>query len=243
MTRIRNLKPTRDHMHTSSHTERKIEMLSRLRLLSTLIAVLFAAPFAATAAPIDFSAVNLHDVMSGQVFSYTVGSGPATGTVTVTLISGMASSVEPGLSPDATGFYALQYAPTLPPMTFHFAFDTPRDFIIAENETQATCEVNAFTLSSGAWSELPAAYTTATSSGSTITFVAWNNEPPYGDYAIKGTGSWFDFQITNSPKFPYYGSAISVNVIPEPNAALLVFLGLASFCRRRRTLRSLSLGR
>ena len=203
---------------------------------TSFFALLLAAfclhrPLAARAETIDFTGVNLAAVASpaGQDFPYVAGSGGATGVVTVRLVSGTPSSLQAGSVPDALGFYALQSG-NLTPMIFRFTFDVSRSFTIKQNEYQADIEVNSFTLSSGAWEVLSATDTTPSTNGSTVTFVAANGVPPYGNFALAGTGTAFDFQITNSPGYPVYGSAISVNVLsgavtgPEVGISLAVRL-------------------
>ena len=137
---------------------------------------------------------------------------------------------------DPTGFYALQSSGDLKPLTFRFTFDAPREFIIAQNEYLADIEFNGFTLPSGSWHLLSASNTNTSGTGSEIGFSGVNGAPPYGNYSIDGGGSFFDFQITNSPGYPEYGSAITVNVVsdvPEPSCAVLLLSG-GLLCFRRR---------
>lgn len=186
--------------------------------MAILLAIVLAAPADTKAGTIDFTGLDLAAVASptGQNFTYEVGFGSNTGSINVRLISGTPSSLQTGSSPDTKGFYALQTNINPPPMVFRFTFDTIRSFTIRENETQATIEFNSFTLSSGTWTLLSASNTTPTISESNISFTALNDSPPYGDYVIAGIGSSFDYQITNSPGFPVYGSAISINIMSDP---------------------------
>ncbi len=196
-----------------------------------LAALCLHQPLAVHAETVLFTNVSLAAVSSpsGQDFPYIAGSGGATGVVTVRLVSGTPSGLQTGSSPDANGFYALQSG-DLTPMIFRFTFDVPRSFTVKQNETQAAIEVNSFTLSSGTWEVLYATDTTPSTNGSTVTFVAANGAPPYGDFSLTGTGTSFDFQITNSPGYSTYGSAISLNVLsgavtgPEVGISLAVRL-------------------
>jgi hypothetical protein len=201
-----------------------------------MLSVMMVQAYAAT---ISFDGVNLSSVSSasGQDFVYTVGAGLEGGTLNVRLLSGAVSSVTTGSSPDPTGFYVLQTSSDLQPMIFRFTFDAIRNCTISQNETQNAIELNSFTISEGSWRLLDAVNTNATYSGSRIMFEAENNGPPYGDYAIAGTGRFFDVEIRNLTGFSDYGSAISVNVVPEPGSPILAVLGIAIVCSRRRALR------
>lgn len=183
-------------------------------IVTTFTTILLAARMAATAATINFTGIDMAAVasVSGQNFTYTNGTGPTTGTVNVRQITGTPSSLVTGQSPDATGFYVQEGGGNLSPMVFRFTFDTSRNFTVTQNETLENLEFNSFTLASGSWTVLSKAYATTTGSGSNITFVGVNMGPPYGTYSIAGSGSSFDFAITNYPGYPSYGSAISVDV-------------------------------
>jgi hypothetical protein len=183
-------------------------------IVSTLATILLSAGTAATAATIDFTGIDIAQISSwgGQDFTYTNGSGPSTGTVNVSLNYGNPTALQTGAGPDTTGFYALQDGGNLTPMSFHFSFDVPQSFTITQNESLAEIEVNSFTLPSGSWTLLSMDNATSTGSGTNITFVGANNTGPWGTYAISGSGSSFDFAITNFAGFPDYGSAISLDV-------------------------------
>lgn len=184
-------------------------------IVTTFTTILLAARLAATAATINFTGIDMAAVASvaGQNFIYTNGAGPTTGTVNVRQITGTPSSLLTGSTPDVTGFYAEETAGDLSPMVFRFTFDTSRNFTITQNEFLANLEFNSFTLASGSWTVLSTAYATTTGSGSNISFVGVNGSPgPYGTYSIAGSGSSFDFAITNLAGYSVYGSAISVDV-------------------------------
>jgi hypothetical protein len=104
-------------------------------IVTTFTTILLAAGMAATAATIDFTGIDMAAVasVSGQDFTYTNGTGPTTGTVNVLQITGTPSSLVTGSTPDATGFYVLQYGGG-DPMVFRFTFDTSRNFTITQNE-------------------------------------------------------------------------------------------------------------
>ena len=189
----------------------------------------------AGAAIVDFTGVTSAAVSSafGQTFNYTVGA--SSGTLTVKLVGGQVGSLQTGSAPDPNGFYGIQSAGDLTPGTFRFTFDVPRTFQISQNESLANIEKNAFTLPSGSWSILALTDASVTNNGSNVGFVGNNGSPPYGYYAIQGSGPSFDYQITNLPGYPQYGSAISLNVIvPEPSSAVLLLGSGAMLLRRRR---------
>jgi len=202
----------------------------------------------AEATLVDFTGINTSAVSSpnGQNFAYRVGDGPDHGILNVHLLSGGQYSLTTGSQPDTKGFYALQSSTDLSELIFRFTFDTARRFIISENETQAALELNAFSLASGTWNVLSSLDTVPSFNGSTVTFSATNNSPPYGHYVISATGSYFDFSIKNSPGFPVYGSSISVEAVPDAvpeidpaSTASVLSLIIGSLCifERHRRLR------
>ncbi len=186
--------------------------------IAACIAVICSALSQAPAATVDFSNVDLATVSSasGQDFTYTVGAGPTTGTLNVRLVSGLLSSLTAGSSPDTTGLYAQQDSSDLTPVVLRFTLSTSQKFAISENETLTTLENNAFTLPSGAWTVISSSGATVGGSGSNVNFQGISDSPAPVAYSIQGTSSSFDFQITNTPGYPFYGSAISVNVGPFP---------------------------
>jgi len=206
---------------------------------AVMIAVLLPAVTSSPAkgARVDFSGVDLVTVSSpaGQDFSYLVGSGPATGSVNVRLLSGSIIDLTTGEAPDLTGLLAREHSSNLSPATFQFTFDAPRSLRIDENETLTAAEVNAFTLPSGTWNLLSMVNATSNTSGSTISFTGTTYFGPYGHYSISGAGSSFDFRITNTPAFTgIYGSGISIDVLPEPATLSLLALGGLAVLRRKR---------
>jgi uncharacterized repeat protein (TIGR01451 family) len=181
---------------------------------------------AAMPTTINFTGIDMAAVasVSGQNFTYTIGSGPATGTVNVRQITGTPSSLLTGSTPDVTGFYAEETGDDLSPMVYRFTFDTSRNFTITQNEYLANLEINSFTLPSGSWTVLSTADATTTGSGSNISFVGVNGAPPYGTYSIAGSGASFDFAITNLAGYSLYGSAISVQVgFDFPGYGLVIY--------------------
>src|SRR5262249_35744809 len=133
--------------------------------------------------------------------------------VNVRLISGEITTLTTGQGPDPYGFYALQ-SPALTPMLFRFTFDQPRGFVITSNETLTPLEMNTFSLPSGGsgWNLLSATYCTVNSSGGEVSFVGTIASSPYGQFALSAAGGAFDFLITNTPGYPIYGSALSIDV-------------------------------
>ena len=58
---------------------------------------------------------------------------------------------------------------------------------------------------------------TSSSSGSTTSFTGTTYFGPYGHYSVAGTTATFDLKIINSTAFTgLYGTAVSINVVPEP---------------------------
>ena len=148
------------------------------------------------------------------------------GTLNVRLVSGFPDSVQPGTSPDPTGFYARQYASSGhigSPMTFRFTFDTPLAYIVSQNETLTNLEQNTFTTSGVGWSVLTSSNVAISNSGPVINIIGTLSVPPYGNFVISSSSQSFDFTITNFPGFPEYGSAISLDVVatqsPSPLAS------------------------
>jgi hypothetical protein len=205
-------------------------------IVTTFTTILLAARMAATAATINFTGIDMAAVasVSGQNFTYTNGTRPTTGTVNVRQITGTPSSLVTGQSPDATGFYVQEGGDNLSPMVFRFTFDTSRNFTVTQNETLENLEINSFTLPSGSWTVLSASYATTTGSGSNITFTGVNMGPPYGTYSIAGSGSSFDFAITNLAGYSIYGSAISVDVGSGAAVGPEVAISLAGLAVRLR---------
>ncbi len=203
----------------------------------------------AKAATVNFTGIDLADVSSadGQNFAFTAGGGPATGSVNVRLLSGDASAVTAGASPDTTGFNAEQYDPSqngsgLTPAVYEFTFNVAETFTLTQNESLTTYERNGFTLvSGGAWTVLSSSNVDTVINGSDISFTGAggaNQQPPYGQYDIEGTGTTFDFTITNFVGLINYGSAISVDVVPEPGPAVWLLGGVAVLWGGRRLRRS-----
>jgi hypothetical protein len=187
--------------------------------------VLTAAADRAGAGLVDFTGVDLATVSSpaGQDFSYFIGPGPSIGTVNVRLLFGSIIDLTTGETPDLTGLWASEHSSNLSPATFRFTFDAPRSFLVHENETLTAAEVNAFTLPSGTWNLLSMVNATSSTSGSTISFTGTTYFGPYGHYSISGAGSSFDFDIVNTLFFTgIYGSAISIDVLPEPGTGLIL---------------------
>ncbi len=212
-----------------------------LRVWTCVMAVglLTAATSPAEGARVNFSGVDLESVsdVNGQNFSYTVGTGPETGTVNVRLLSGTINQLTTGQGPDPTGLYVIEhYLHLTPPATFRFTFGgASRAFRIDENETLTAAETNAFTLPSGAWTLVSMADATKSESGSTISFTGTNYVSPFGYYSISGTGFSFDFTITNISYFiGLYGSGISIDVLPEPATLSLLALGGVALLRQKR---------
>lgn len=192
----------------------------------------YCVPNSASADIIDFTEISLSDVSSpdGQDFLYSIGAGSTVGNLNVRLVTGQVSDLLTGADPDPNGFYAFQQSSDLTPATFRFTFDSLVHFQIAENETLTNRETNIFTAATGSWSVLSSSNTLIENSGSKITLQGTNNDPPYGDYVIAGSGNSFDFEIINTPGFGTYGSAVSINVtnmtaVPEPSSVLMFAIG------------------
>ena len=213
---------------TTQFSQKIPKVLSRLILAG--IAAVFATRLA-QAAPIDFSGIDLAIVSSpaGQNFSYTVGGGPGGGTMN--LHSSLAQLCNSLLArrTDPTGMWAFEHSDNLSPATFRFIFDTPRELNVNENETLTAAEINEFILPSGSWSVLSMVNATSSSTGSSTSFTGTTYFGPYGHYSIAGTATTFDLKISNSPAFfGLYGTAISINVVPEPVAAPLILTVFAA---------------
>ena len=226
----------------------KARLMSFHKILIASILGLFIAigPNRAKADVINFTGVNLSSVSSGagQNFAYTVDGG-ATGNLNVRRISGAVGDIITGGGPnppDPTGLYVLQAQSQIAdPITLRFTFDTSRSFEIRNNETPASIERDTFTMPTGAWTVLSSSNVTYTNSGSTVSIAGTLMAPPWGDYSIAGTSLWFDWQITNSPGFEVYGSAISINVtagnvtaVPEPSSFTLFAVATLVLSLRRR---------
>ncbi len=200
-------------------------MITQRSFMPSLLVILVAltAP-SAKGDLIDFSGVNLASILSatGQDFSYTIGAGPSGGIVNVRVLSGDIDSVQPGDAPDPTGLYLLQGSPNLSPLTLQVTFDAVRALKIHENETLTAFEENTFSMPSGTWTLLSSQDATVSNSGSVITIVGNNNSPPWGSFSISGTTQVFDWEIDNSAGFSLYGSAISIDVVPEPSVLALI---------------------
>lgn len=184
---------------------------------------------------VNFTGINKAAVTSagGENFLYQIGGVPA-GTLNVRLLSGDLDSVTTGSSPDSTGFYAIQSSPNLAAATFRFTLDVTQTVVITENESLTSLEDNSFTMPSGTWDVLSVSQATVSNSGSTVDFHGTSTSPGGTAYSIRGSTNSFDFQIQNSAGFPSYGSAISLQVVPEPCSTLMLALpGLALFARRR----------
>lgn len=192
--------------------------MRRLALLSTMLLLgmtcIADAPLAST---VDFSSVQTALISSpaGQNFPYAATVSQPTGIVNVRLVSGTVTSISPGGGgPDAYGIYVQQNAGMQPPL-LRFTFDQPRAFVISSNETLTGLETNTFSYPTTGkpWGVLSVVLATATNTGSVVSFVGERTSAPYGDFKIIGGSDAFDFLTTNAPGFPYYGSAISVNVL------------------------------
>jgi hypothetical protein len=183
--------------------------------LSVSLALLAFGSSNALAAPVNFSGINAALVTSGtgQDFPYTIGSGPATGTLKVRHLSGDITTLTTGQSPDPTGFYVVQ-SPALAPVTFRFTFDAPCYLQINSNETLTAREQNTFTLPAGSlgWSIVAVSNATIVSTSDAVTFTGTLESPPYGQFAIRTITQSFDFTVVNIPAYPVYGSGISIDV-------------------------------
>jgi hypothetical protein len=131
-------------------------------------------------------------------------------------MSGDMTGLTTGESPDPYGIDALQ-SPALTPMLFRFTFDQPRGFVITSNETLTPLEMNTFSLPLGGsgWNLLSATNCTVNNSGGEVSFVGTIASPPYGQFALSAAGGAFDFLVTNTPGYPYYGSALSIDVVDQ----------------------------
>jgi hypothetical protein len=210
---------------------------------SFTVATVALALGTARAQVVDFTGLNLAAVSStsGENFAVTGGS------LNVRLISGDVSALDPGFSPDPTGFYVHQVPSNLTPAVFQFTLPTPQTFVITQNESLTALEVNGFSSPSNPWTVLSAANATVTTSngGLQVGFQGTTNNPPYGTFQLLGSGQSFNFTVADSAGFDEYGSAISLNLTgksaaaaPEPASVGLLALGALSFgigvVRRRR---------
>jgi hypothetical protein len=171
-----------------------------------------------TVATVDFSGISSALVSSpgGQDFTYVLGPGPTTGILNVRLISGDATGgITTGGGPDPHGIYILQLAGALTPALLRFTFDQPRGFLITSNETLTAHETNTFSFASGGspWLVLGSSDATVNNTGAQVAFVGVNDSPPYGQFAVSAAAVSFDFLVSNAPGWPYYGSALSLEVV------------------------------
>jgi hypothetical protein len=189
---------------------------ANLTPLAGFLAVLAISSSTALAAPVNFSGISagLVTTATGQDFPYTIGSGPATGTLNVRYLSGDITTLTTGQSPDPTGFYVLQ-SPALAPVTFRFTLDGKRGLRVNSNETLTAREQNTFTLPAGSpsWSIVAVSNATIASTSDAVTFTGTLESPPYGQFAIQTITQSFDFTVVNIPGYPIYGSALSIDVV------------------------------
>jgi hypothetical protein len=172
------------------------------------IQVFGVPPTATQSTTVDFSGISSALVSSpgGQDFTYVLGPGPTTGILNVRLISGDATGgITTGGGPDPHGIYILQLAGAL----------TPRGVLITSNETLTAHETNTFSFASGGspWLVLGSSDATVNNTGAQVAFVGVNDSPPYGQFAVSAAAVSFDFLVSNAPGWPYYGSALSLEVV------------------------------
>ena len=196
-------------------------MRTLLRLLMTCVSsAAFLAATMAHGAAIDFSGVNPAFVTSsaGQDFAYQIGTGGPVGIVNVRLISGDYYSIQPGHSPDPTGFYLLQTG-SIGTVVIRFTFDREQRFLVSSNETLTDFERNRFVVPSFAhpWALVGASLCTVSNVGQTIEFLG-TSAPPYGQFQIANIGTTFDYVIVNMPGISLYGSGISVDMMSAVTA-------------------------
>ncbi len=201
----------------------------RFPVAAALVLLCLPCPLA-DAATVDFSGISsgLVSSPSGQDFTYVLGPGPTTGTLNVRLVSGDATGgITTGASPDPHGIYILQLAGALTPALLRFTFDQPCGFLITSNETLTAHETNTFSFASGGspWLVLGSSDATVDNTGTQVTFVGLNDSPPYGQYAVSAAAGSFDLLVSNAPGWPYYGSAISLEVVEPVTPAQSISVG------------------